>query len=243
MIVVILAAGYGKRMSDLTENTPKPLLKKDGKNLLDYKLEALPEETSEIVIVVGYRGEEIIQRYGYAYNKDIDDRTYGISSIPITYVWQKEMLGTAHALWEAKDILKEGAENDLDEDPELNLNSFMVLMGDDIYDERDLHELAKHRFAVLVQRPTHPTPGGRCEIDTDSKLVSITDEKEVTSNDFIYTGACILPLSIFNEEMVQIPGRTEYGLPQTFMQRAGKEKIEIVYSEKWKSVTNPEDLK
>lgn len=243
MIVVILAAGYGKRMSELTENTPKPLLEKDRKTLLDYKLEALPEETSEVVIVIGYLGEKIIERYGYAYNKDIDDRTYGISSIPISYVWQKEMLGSAHALWEAKDLLTEGLDNELEVDPESTLHSFMVLMGDDIYAEEDLNELAKHRFAVLVAEAPSGMKSGKCIVDKDNHLKNITEDETGEMPGYAYTGACMLPYTVFEEEMALLPNGKEYGLPQTFIKRANKEDIEIVKATKWVRVTSPEDLK
>ena len=39
MDILILAAGHGKRMRDLTKTTPKPLLRFKDKNLLSYALE------------------------------------------------------------------------------------------------------------------------------------------------------------------------------------------------------------
>jgi len=47
----ILAAGYGKRMHPHTEHTPKPLVKLNGKPLLDYTLEHLKTAgVSEIIV-------------------------------------------------------------------------------------------------------------------------------------------------------------------------------------------------
>ena len=37
--LMILAAGYGKRMQNLTNNTPKPLLKINNKELLAYNID------------------------------------------------------------------------------------------------------------------------------------------------------------------------------------------------------------
>ena len=37
--LMILAAGYGKRMEKLTNNTPKPLLKINNKELLSHNID------------------------------------------------------------------------------------------------------------------------------------------------------------------------------------------------------------
>ncbi|KKQ79283.1 MAG: hypothetical protein UT03_C0063G0001, partial [Candidatus Moranbacteria bacterium GW2011_GWD2_38_7] len=64
MQIVILAAGRGTRMKDLTDNVPKPMLQINGKPILAYKLEALPEEIDEVIFVVGYFGNQIQQYFG-----------------------------------------------------------------------------------------------------------------------------------------------------------------------------------
>ena len=54
MKAIILAAGRGTRMGNLTEEIPKPMLLYKGKNLIEYKIDILPEEINEVLIVVGY---------------------------------------------------------------------------------------------------------------------------------------------------------------------------------------------
>ena len=39
MNVIILAAGFGRRLQELTENTPKPLIEVRGRPLIHYHLE------------------------------------------------------------------------------------------------------------------------------------------------------------------------------------------------------------
>ena len=61
MDILILAAGHGKRMNDLTKTTPKPLLHFKEKNLLSYALE-LAEAISvkDIHVNVHYHADQII---------------------------------------------------------------------------------------------------------------------------------------------------------------------------------------
>ena len=55
---VFLAAGFGSRMIPLTFNTPKPLIKVNGKPMIEYLLDAVKKaEIEEIYIIVGYLGD------------------------------------------------------------------------------------------------------------------------------------------------------------------------------------------
>ena len=69
MQAVVMAAGLGQRLQNLTENKPKALVRVAGRELLDYVLEFLNKEIiDEIFIVVGYRGEMI--------EKFVEDKKY-----------------------------------------------------------------------------------------------------------------------------------------------------------------------
>lgn len=60
MRVVILAAGRGKRLSPLTDGLPKPLLKVNGRSLIEHVLRALTEAgLTKFIIVEGYRGRAL----------------------------------------------------------------------------------------------------------------------------------------------------------------------------------------
>ena len=60
MKALILAAGRGSRMNELTEDRPKCLIELNGKPLLEWQIEALNEAgITDIGIVVGYKGDLI----------------------------------------------------------------------------------------------------------------------------------------------------------------------------------------
>src|SRR5688500_12407292 len=95
MKALIFAAGRGVRMMPLTADTPKPMLKILARPLLAHILEILPKEVTELLIVVGYKSEVIKEHFGNEWR-----------GIPITYVDQKDQLGTGDALWACRSYLK-----------------------------------------------------------------------------------------------------------------------------------------
>ena len=65
MKVMILAAGRGERMGNLTQNCPKPLLKVKGRCLIDWHLIKLCDAGfKDVVINVAYLSKEIIEFVG-----------------------------------------------------------------------------------------------------------------------------------------------------------------------------------
>lgn len=221
MQCVILAAGLGMRMGELTKEVPKALLKIEGKTLLEHNLEALPDEVDEVIIVIGHLGEQIREYLG----EEFGDKK-------IKYVEQKELKGTAHALFQAKDILK---------------GRFLVLMGDDLYDKQDLEELVKHDLEILVwEVPADNLESQAATVKVQQGLLTgITERQAVRKGALMNTGAYVLNTDIFKYPLQSagVPAM-EFGLPQTMIQmvRNGA-KFDIVRAKSWRKITTPEDLK
>lgn len=84
---VILAAGFGDRLMPITLNTPKPLIRVNGKRIIDTMLDGLIQKgIHEIYIVRGYRKEQfdqLLYKYPDLHFVDNDDyrETNNISSI------------------------------------------------------------------------------------------------------------------------------------------------------------------
>ena len=65
MKAVILAAGKGTRMGELTNELPKPMLKVQGKPILEHILQGLmAADIREVFIVTGFRAEVIENHFG-----------------------------------------------------------------------------------------------------------------------------------------------------------------------------------
>ncbi len=88
--IIILAAGRGKRLGNLSKNKPKAMINLLGKPLIEYSVSLAESLKAKPIIVVGYKKEMIID---YLKNR-------------AQYVEQKELLGTGHAVMAASKILK-----------------------------------------------------------------------------------------------------------------------------------------
>lgn len=75
---VFIAAGFGSRMVPITLNTPKPLVRVNGKRIIDTLLDAcIQAEIEEIYIVRGYLGEQFDQLlYKYPNIRFIENPAY-----------------------------------------------------------------------------------------------------------------------------------------------------------------------
>lgn len=91
MKAIILAAGRGSRIGNLTEENPKCLLEVGGKRLIDWQLEAISKSgIKEVGVVVGYMAEKIkIEKIKYFFNKDWN-KTNMLGSLKCASEWLKQ---------------------------------------------------------------------------------------------------------------------------------------------------------
>lgn len=215
MQAVILAAGRGVRMGELTENSPKPLISVGEKPILEHILNNLPEDVSDVIFVVGYRGNLIKSYFGDSYG-----------GRGIKYVHQEDLNGTAGAVSLAKDFIK---------------GKFLVLNGDDLYHSSDLKKLISHDLAVLTKEVDNPERFGIVKMDSDGNLVEIIEKPKEYVGNLANIGAYTLNKEFFNYEPVKISEK-EFGLPQTLAKMAKNHKIKVEKAEFWQPVGYPEDI-
>lgn len=217
MQAVILAAGRGTRMGTLTDTTPKPLLEVAGKSLLEHKFDALPTDVDEIILVVGYLGGKIQERFGGAYNGK-----------RMLYVEQEVLDGTMGALSRAKTILKD---------------RFLVLNGDDIYAPQDIQALSKcDGWTVLGLEMEELKSAAKVALNEDGTVKEIIEASHHEGGaGFLSTGAFLLDETIFTYPPVpKAPGSDELGLPQTIL--ASGHPLSLIHATYWIGITAPEDL-
>ncbi len=102
MKALILAAGMGTRLLPLTENHPKPMMKICGKPILEHVIEKLKLlGLSELIIVVGYQKEKIMDYFGSGYDLNVEIK-YLVQEPPWT--------SSSSAVLTAKDELSGEAE-------------------------------------------------------------------------------------------------------------------------------------
>lgn len=96
MQAVILAAGMGKRLKELTQNNTKCMVKVNGVTLIDRMLHQIERQhLSRIIIVVGYEGQKLIGYIGSLgiqtpivyINNPIYDKTNNIYSLALAKDW------------------------------------------------------------------------------------------------------------------------------------------------------------
>jgi len=97
MKAVILAAGKGTRMKELTNEVPKPMLRVDGKPILQHIVEGLRDAANirEFCIITGWKAEVTENYFG-------DGAAFGAT---VTYARQVVQDGTGKAPELAKDFV------------------------------------------------------------------------------------------------------------------------------------------
>ena len=195
MKAVVLAAGKGTRLRPLTEDKPKALVEVDGKPLIEDVFDNLIElDVDELIVVVGYKKEQIIERY--------DDEYRGV---PITYTHQREQKGLAHALLTA--------ESHIDDDFVLMLgdNVFRANLGDVLNRQRESR--ADAAFLVEEVPMDEATRYGVCDTNEYGEIVEVVEKPDDPPTNLVMTGFYTFTPKIFHAcHLVQPSDRGEYEL-------------------------------
>jgi UDP-N-acetylglucosamine diphosphorylase/glucosamine-1-phosphate N-acetyltransferase len=171
---VILAAGEGQRLRPFTVNRPKVMLFIAGKPILQYVIEALAQNgIRDIALVVGYRKEQVLDYFG-------SGEAFGVD---LTYVTQQRQLGTAHALVQAKEKIRD---------------DFLVLPGDNLIAADTIDRFAAVApEAVLVKKVDNPLRYGVVAVQRGVVKEIMEKPAEAASN-LVSTGIYSFSRAIFD---------------------------------------------
>jgi len=194
MKAVILAAGAGTRLKDLTNDQPKVMVKIFGKPMLQYLVETLAKKgIRDLVFVVSYKKDAIMNYFG-------DGRKFGVS---IDYVVQQNCKGgTADALRYAKEKITE--------------DKFFLVYGDNVFDPDVIDEMVKECKScdgvVCGKEVDNPALYGVLKLD-DGRLVKIIEKPKKPPSNLVLGGIFIMPKQIFAAiEETKLSPRGEYEL-------------------------------
>lgn len=215
MQCVILAAGKGTRLRPLTETTPKPLVKVAGKALLDHVVEALPSAVEEIILVIGYLGDQIREHCGSEY--------YGRK---VTYVEQVEQKGTGHALWLCRPFIK---------------GRFLYMFADDIHGKDDIARACSYTRSMLTLTTETPERFGIVLRNPDGTLGEFVEKPEHPPSNLASTGVFVLDQQIFSFDLT-VETKGEFYHTNVIKEYAKQYPIAVVEQSLWIPIGYPEDI-
>lgn len=218
MKAVVLAAGEGKRLRPFTESMPKVMLPVANKPIIHHVIDALVGNgITDIIIVVGYKKESIMQHFKSYTDADIE------------FVTQDKQLGTAHALFQTKNHITD---------------SFLVLPGDNIISESSISKLIENKndYAIIIKRFDKPSKYGMVTISKNQLHHIVEKPSTQEKNSFISTGIYKFPKTIF-QDIQTVAEKGEYRLTSVIQNLLEKDiSIDTVQANDWLDVVYPWDL-
>jgi len=231
---VILAAGRGTRMRELTADLPKPMIEVRGKPVLQHIVEGMRNAgVGQLLLVVGYRADAVQNFFG-------DGSRYNVA---IQYATQTIQDGTGRVVELARDFVGE--------------SPFVLAYGDILVDPvnyKGVVNLPDDAEAILtVTRGEDVSKGGAVFVNEQMELLDIREKVQAAGNrdhrsrlqPFYNAGLYAFRQSIFDFTAKLKPSpRGEYELTDAIRELAhsGKKVKAFELTGEWADVRDPEIL-
>jgi mannose-1-phosphate guanylyltransferase/phosphomannomutase len=196
MKALILCAGYGTRLGDLTREIPKPMLPIGGKPLLAYNIRYLARYGfDQIAINLHFKPEIIKDYFG-------DGSALGVS---LHYVYEETLLGTAGAVKNLADYFSDA-------------DDFLVMYGDLLIDQDLTAMLAFHRakqVSATLLLHQRANSNSLVQMDSDNRITHFIErpteeQRQAAPYPWVNSG-----LQILNRRMrPHIPDKQPADLPR-----------------------------
>ncbi|NNE28922.1 MAG: NTP transferase domain-containing protein [Saprospiraceae bacterium] len=165
MKAVIPVAGAGTNLRPHTYTQPKPLIPVAGKAIISFIIDDLiAEGVDDFVFVIGYLGEKI---------KDYVEGHY--PNIKKEFVVQHERMGSAHAIWTAKDAIQDAEE-------------VFIFFGDTIIDADIKTMLESEHSCLAVKKVEDPRQFGVVEIGENDFVKKVVEKPTIPKSNLASVG-------------------------------------------------------
>lgn len=210
---VVLAAGEGQRLRPFTATKPKVMIKVANKPILEYVVSALKAAgIFDIIMVVGYRKERIMDYFG-------DGSKFGVK---IRYAFQNQQLGTAHALKQAEKMVDD---------------NFILLPGDNIVDSSTVKSAITEPYVLVYKRVREISKYGAIVLE-NGRVREIVEKPKEEISYLANTGIYSLDREVF-ENIGKVTSIVEV---LNGMIRKGYRIRGVECSGKWYDVVYPWDI-
>jgi len=225
---VILAAGRGTRMRELTAQLPKPMIEVRGKPVLQHIVEGLRDAgIRNCLIVVGYRADAVREFFG-------DGSDYNIA---IQYKTQTVQDGTGRVVELSSDFVAD--------------RPFILAYGDILVDPANYERMVNLpddvEAKLAVTRGEDVSKGGAVFLNDEMDLVDLREKPKPNepTSPWYNAGIYAFRPSIFDFIAKLVPSpRGEYELTDAIrdLARSGKRVKALELSGEWADVRDPEIL-
>ncbi len=188
MQAIILAAGMGRRLGELTQGNTKCMISVNGVRLIDRMLSQLAAlNLNRVVIVVGYKGQELVDYIGHRY----DDQ------LKIEYAWNPvyDKTNNIYSLSIVKQQLQE--------------DDTLLIESDLIFDDAMFRMILSNPYPNLALVAKYETwmDGTMVRIDADNNIVNFVPKKAFNYDevDTYYKTVNIYKFSREFSEQVYVP--------------------------------------
>ena len=186
--VIIMAGGKGTRIGSLASDIPKPMIRLQGKPVLEHQLDCLKKQgLSDATLIIGHLGHIIRDYFG-------DGRTFGMK---LAYIEETEPMGTAGGLRFLND----------------ELTSPILLINGDVIFDVDFERMFKYHTQVraditLFTHPNnHPYDSVILKTDAENRITDwyTKEEHPLDYENRVNAGIHILDIRVIKDLALECP--------------------------------------
>jgi len=184
MKALVLAAGIGQRLGKITKKIPKPMIQINGKPILEHNILLLKKSgIKDIYINLHHLSHEVEDFFQSGKKWDVS----------ITYLYEKELLGTSGTLKENKGLFPDKC---------------LVMYGDNLFHKDtnitsliDFHNKKKSDLTMALCEVEDISLSGSVKINSDNKIIKFIEKPKDLENKrgWVNAGIYIIESKVFKK--------------------------------------------